>query len=128
MQRNIKVLVVEPYQLPYEKTIPNRLKDKQSIVDGYIEYVRLLEDEDVVLICNEEGKINGSSYNRDIGYDVVFGTFIIVGESADDGEDRSLTKEQIEKYKKRFGYDSILETEKKVIDILVNKKGKDMEG
>ena len=128
MQRNIKVLVVEPNKLPYEKTIPNKLKEKQSIVDGYIEYVRLLEDEDVVLICNEEGKINGSDYNRDIGYDIVFGTFIIVGESANDGEDRSLTDEQIEKYKQRFGYDSINETDLKVLKILAEKREKDMEG
>ena len=48
MQRNIKVLVVEPNKLPYEKVIPNRLKDKQQIVDGYIEYVRLLDDDNVV--------------------------------------------------------------------------------
>ena len=127
MQRNIKVLIVEPNKLPYEKTIPNRLKDKQAIVDGYIEYVRLLEDEDVVLICNEEGKINGSKHNRYIGYDIIFGTFMIVGESANDGEDRSLTDEQIEKYKKRFNYDSILETNSKVIEILMSKKEKKME-
>lgn len=128
MQRNIKVLIVEPNKLPYEKTIPNRLKDKQAIVDGYIEYVRLLEDEDVVLICNEEGKINGSPHNRYIGYDMIFGTFIIVGESANDGEDRSLTDEQIEKYKQRFNYDSILETNAKLIEILMSKKEKKMEG
>ena len=126
MQRNIKILVVEPFKLPYEKTIPNRLKDKQNVVGGYIEYVRLLEDEDVVLICNEEGKINGSSYNRDIGYDIIFGTFMIVRESADDGEDRSLTAEQIEKYKQRFGYNSIKETENKIIQILENKYSKEI--
>lgn len=128
MQRNIKVLIVEPNKLPYEKTIPNRLKDKQTIVDGYIEYVRLLEDDNVVLICNEEGKINGSECNRYIGYDIIFGTFIIVGESANDGEDRSLTDRQIEKYKKRFNYDSILETNKKVVEILISKKENQMEG
>lgn len=126
MQRNIKILVIEPFKLPYEKTIPNRLKDKQNVVGGYIEYVRLLEDEDVVLICNEEGKINGSSYNRDIGYDIIFGTFMIVRESADDGEDRSLTDEQIEKYKQRFGYNSIKETENKIIQILENKYSKEI--
>lgn len=127
MQRSIKVLVVEPNKLPYEKTIPNRLRDKQAIVDGYIEYVRLLEDEDVVLICNEEGKINGSQFNRYIGYDIIFGAFMIVGENANDGEDRSLSDEQIEKYKERFGYDSILETNNEVYKILSKKKEKGME-
>lgn len=121
MQRNIKVLVVEPNKLPYEKVIPNRLRDKQQIVDGYIEYVRLLEDDSVVLICNEEGKINGSQYNRDIGYDIIAGTFIIVKEDKDDGEDKSLTDEQIEKYKKRFDQSSIEKTNQKILNIIMHK-------
>lgn len=126
MQRNIKVLVVEPNELPYEKVIPNRLKDKQQIVDGYIEYVRLLEDDSVVLICNEEGKINGSEYNRDIGYDIIAGTFIIVRECEDDGEDRSLTDEQIEKYKERFNQESIEKTKQKISNIIMKKNAVDL--
>ncbi len=121
MQRNIKVLVVGPNKLPYEKTIPNKLSEKQKIVDGYIEYVRLLEDENVVLICNEEGKINGSEYNRDIGYDIIAGTFIIARECADDGEDRSLTDEQIEKYKERFNQESIEKTNQKILNIIMHR-------
>ncbi len=126
MQRNIKVLVVEPNELPYEKVIPNRLKDKQQIVDGYIEYVRLLEDDSVVLICNEEGKNNGSEYNRDIGYDIIAGTFIIVRECEDDGEDRSLTDEQIEKYKERFNQESIEKTKQKISKIIMKKNTVDL--
>lgn len=121
MQRNIKVLVVEPNKLPYEKVIPNRLRDKQQIVDGYIEYVRLLDDDSVVLICNEEGKINGSQYNRDIGYDIIAGTFIIAKDDKDDGEDKSLTDEQIEKYKKRFDQSSIEKTNQKILNIIMHK-------
>lgn len=126
MQRNIKVLVVEPNKLPYEKVIQNRLRDKQQIVDGYIEYVRLLEDDSVVLICNEEGKINGSEYNRDIGYDIIAGTFIIARECADDGEDRSLTNEQIEKYKERFNQESIEKTNQKILSIIMHNNAVEM--
>lgn len=126
MQRNIKVLVVEPNKLPYEKVISNRLRDKQQIVDGYIEYVRLLEDDSVVLICNEEGKINGSEYNRDIGYDIIAGTFIIARECADDGEDRSLTDEQIEKYKERFNQESIEKTNQKILSIIMHNNAVEM--
>lgn len=126
MQRNIKVLVVEPNKLPYEKVIQNRLRDKQQIVDGYIEYVRLLEDDSVVLICNEEGKINGSEYNRDIGYDIIAGTFIIARECADDGEDRSLTDEQIEKYKERFNQESIKKTNQKILSIIMHNNAVEM--
>ena len=53
MQRNIRVLVVEPNMLPYEKVIPNRLKEKKDIVGGNIEYTRLDNDESALLICNE---------------------------------------------------------------------------
>jgi hypothetical protein len=126
MQRNIKVLVVEPNKLPYEKVISNRLRDKQQIVDGYIEYVRLLEDDSVILICNEEGKINGSEYNRDIGYDIIAGTFIIARECADDGEDRSLTDEQIEKYKERFNQESIEKTNQKILSIIMHNNAVEM--
>lgn len=126
MQRKIKVLIVEPDKLPYEKIISNTLRDKQQIVDGYIEYVRLLEDDSVVLICNEEGKINGSKYNRDIGYDIIAGTFIIVRENPDDGEDRSLTNEQIEKYKERFNEESIEKTIQKILNIKMHKNAVDL--
>lgn len=110
MQRNIRVLVVEPNMLPYEKVIPNRLKDKQEIVGGNIEYTRVDNDGSALLICNEEGKIRGLPYNRDIGHDVIAGTFLIVGDDPDIGEDRSLTDEQVEKYKARFDRDSIEQT------------------
>lgn len=126
MQRKIKVLVVEPDKLPYEKVISNTLRDKQQIVNGYIEYVRLLDDDSVVLICNEEGKINGSKYNRDIGYDIIAGTFIIVRENPDDGEDRSLTDEQIEKYKERFNEKSIDKTNQKILSIKMHKNAVDL--
>jgi transposase len=96
--------------LPYEKVIPNRLKDKQEIVGGNIEYTRVDNDGSALLICNEEGKIRGLPYNRDIGHDVIAGTFLIVGDDPDIGEDRSLTDEQVEKYKARFDRDSIEQT------------------
>lgn len=118
MQRNIRVLVVEPNKLPKEEIIPNRLQDKQKIVDGLIEYAYLEEDKDVVIICNEEGKINGSEPNRYIGHDVLFGTFIIVGDN-DTGEDRSLTDEQIKKYKERFNEKSIDKTKEIISNILL---------
>ena len=96
MQRNIRVLVVEPNKLPYEKVIPNRLKDKQNLVGGLIEYTRVDNDENSLVICNEEGKILGLEWNREIGDDIIAGTFFIVGDNPDIGEDRSLTDEQIE--------------------------------
>lgn len=82
----------------------------------------LLDDEDVALICNEEGKMYGMPLNRDIGYDIIAGTFIIAGEVDEEGEFTSLTEEQIEKYKNRFNQKSIADTEAKVTAILLKNK------
>lgn len=116
MQRNIRVLVVEPNKLPYEKTIKNCLQSKQELVGGYIEYTYLDDDYNAAIICNEEGKIDGLPLNRDVGHDIVAGTFIIVGDN-DTGEDRSLTDDQLEKYKIKFGKESIYETNLKILEL-----------
>ncbi len=125
----INVLIVEPNELPYEKEIPNTLKAKQNIVGGLIECTGMIDDPDVILIMNEEGKINHLPFNRDIGYDIIAGTFIIVGDDIENGDFKSLTKEQVEKYKKRFDKQSIIETENKITAILLNnsiKNGRDI--
>ena len=59
--------------------------ESQEKVGGYIEYVRLNEDDDVILICNDEGKINGMGPNRDIDYDIIFGPFFVIGDNPDIG-------------------------------------------
>ena len=115
----IDVLIVEPNKLPYKKTIKNDLETKQKIVGGLIEVTSILDDDDVALICNEEGKVYGLPLNRDIGYDIIAGTFIIAGEVDEEGKFTSLTEEQIERYKKRFDEKSITETENKVTAILL---------
>ena len=117
IQRKLNVLLVKPYELPKEITINNTLKDKQNCVEGLIEYYRSSLYEDVIFICNEEGKINGMEPNRDVKHDILFGPFLIVGDDPELGEDRSLTKEQIETYKKIFDKESIKETEAKIIGI-----------
>lgn len=121
----INVLIVEPNELPYEKEIPNTLEAKQEIVGGYIECTSLLDDDSVSIICNEEGKINGLPLNRCIGHDIIAGTFIIAGDDYENGEFKSLTDEQIKKYKERFGKESFAETENKIAEIMLKKNMKD---
>jgi len=121
----INVLIVEPNELPYEKEIPNTLEAKQEIVGGYIECTSLLDDDSVSIICNEEGKINGLPLNRYIGHDIIAGTFVIAGDDYENGEFKSLTEEQIKKYKERFGKESFAETENKIAEILQKKNIKD---
>lgn len=121
LQRYLDVLVVEPNKLPQKKRIKNTLQEKQKIVGGLIEYTYIQGCDDVAIICNEEGKINNLPFNRDIGYDIVFGNFIIVGDDPELGEDRSLTELQIEKYSQLFDKKSIEQTNQKVNKILEEK-------
>ena len=121
LEKRIRCLLVEPHDLPKEIEIDNTLEAKQKIVGGYIECVYLPNDEEVVIICNEEGKINGLKLNRDIGHDIIAGPFLIVGDDYENGNFKSLTDEQIMKYKIRFGKNSILQTENKINSIIVNK-------
>ena len=114
----IKGLLVKPYELPEEIEIENTLEAKQHLVGGYIECLYPEDDTSVVFICNEEGKIYGLPPNRDIGHDIIVGNFFLVGDDAEIGEDRSLTEEQIAKYTKYFGKESIEKTTKKYNQIL----------
>ena len=123
MQRKIRVLVVEPNELPKEEMIDNTLKAKQDLVGGDIEYVSRDYYPDVIFICNEEGKLRGLPFNRDIGQDIIAGPFIIVGDDPEIGEDRSLTDEQIKKYQNVFDEKSISDTNIKLTEIYL---GKDM--
>jgi hypothetical protein len=94
----IKVIIVKPNEKPYVQEIEDTLPALQNIVGGYIEYVDL--EENVSLICNEEGKIKNLPFNRKVCDDIIVGTFIITG--VKDEEEISLTDEQIEKYLQEF--------------------------
>lgn len=99
------VLVVEPGMAPYVKEIDSGLKSLQSEVGGWIEAVYPFEEE-VALICNEEGKLSELPLNRalmdedgDI-YDIIAGTFLVVGLGEEDF--CSLSDEYIKKFSERF--------------------------
>lgn len=117
----IKGLLVKPYKLPEIIEFKNTLEAKQDLVGGYIECVYPQIEDGVVFICNEEGKINGMQLNRDIGYDIIAGPFLILGDDYVNGEFKSLTEEQITKYKKVFDENSIKRTDQKILEILLNK-------
>ena len=125
--KKLKGLLVKPYELPEEIELDDSLEAKQNLVGGYIECVDFLKDNNVIFICNEEGKINGMPLNRDIGYDIIAGPFLILGNYYENGDFKSLTDNQIMHYKKVFDKDSIDQTEKKILSIILNKQKKDYE-
>ena len=101
----MKVLVVEPMKKPYVKEIDSGLASLQHEVGGYIQAVYPWE-EMCAIVCDEEAKLTGKELNRALRdkdghiYDIVAGTFLIVGLSEDDFT--SLTDEQIQKFSKKF--------------------------
>jgi len=93
---NIKILTFEPGNVPYVTEIENELKPMNDIVGGYIEAVYLSST--AVLICNEEGKLNGLPMNRIVRGGMIVGTFFIAGYVDDEGEFTSISDADIEKY------------------------------
>ncbi len=96
-----RVLFVTPHHTPVEIRIGDDLKSMQRAVGGFIEMICPFEDESAILVCNEEGKLNGMEGNRRLEGDVITGPFFII---RDDGEGGTtdLTDEQVEKYSRRF--------------------------
>lgn len=59
----MRVLLVEPGKLAKEAFIGTSLEDLQAVVEGDIEQFMPFEDE-IAIVCNEEGKMNGMQLNR----------------------------------------------------------------
>lgn len=78
----MRVLKIEPGKAPITINIENTLESLQGQVGGYIETVTFAED--VVIICDEEGRLKDKPYNfRLCGVDFV-GVILIAGRK-DDG-------------------------------------------
>jgi hypothetical protein len=101
----IEVLMVEPGQYPHIERIGADLASLQKAVDGYIQAVYPYEDS-VVLVCAEEGKLEGKPLNRAMRdekgeiYDIIAGKFFICG--LDEDNFASLPKELQTKYKNKL--------------------------
>ena len=98
MKENLRILMVEPHKAPYEASVPHELFAMQQTVGGLIEVVR--NGDGTLLVCNEEGKLLSMEGNRRIPGDVLAGPFFVVGDAGETF--RSLTEEELERYKKRF--------------------------
>lgn len=72
----MKALAIKAGKLPEIITINNNLESLRNFVGGYIETIFLHSS---VLVCNEEGKLDGLTPNRILNYDIIFGDFLILG-------------------------------------------------
>lgn len=103
--RTMNVLLVQPNAYPKKISVGTELEDLQAMVGGDIEVTYPFEDE-VAIILNESGKINGLPLNRAIYtedgdmQDIYAGDFLVVGLTEDDFG--SLTSEQMQKLEEQF--------------------------
>lgn len=103
----MKILVVEPMRLPYEKEMAPSLTAMQAVVGGTIQAIYPFE-EPVALICNDEAKLLGMPLNRALYasssqiYDVVAGTFFLCNAPLNSSEFTSLNDEQIQRFMRLF--------------------------
>lgn len=109
-KNQITVLYLQVGKLPQTVSIDNSLEAMQRLVGGYIEEYMPFDDE-VALICNEEGKMNGSSLNRAV-YDehskemieIIAGDFFIAYAPVGSENFKSLPKDLEKKYAEKFKY------------------------
>ena len=110
----IEVLLVEPGKYPKVIEISDDLETMQSVVGGYIEEYMPFDDE-VAIVCNEEGKMNGEALNRAIYaktnnkddkeiLDVIAGRFFVCSAPIDSERFKSLSKDEKQKYYELFKY------------------------
>lgn len=109
-EAKIKVLLIEPGKYPKMVEIHDSLRDMQNLVGGYIEEYSPFDD-DVAIVCNDEGKIKGLPLNRAIYdqengelLDVIAGSFFLVSAPYETDSFQSLSPEQEMKYSKMFRY------------------------
>lgn len=110
MNDSIRVVLLEPGKEARPVEIGHTLEDMEEIVGGMIEAFYPFFDEDVCIVCNEEGKLIGLPLNRAIYEDVqggkildiIAGTCFICDCSGTDFG--SLNQEQIDRYIEKYRY------------------------
>ena len=103
----MKVIIVRRGEKPALEEIGEELEAMQAIVGGYIQAIMPWEDE-VALVCNEEGKLNGWPINRLLFdkkgrvVDAICGTFFLCYAPMESDTFLSMPENLIDKYMKIF--------------------------
>lgn len=92
MDKQLRVLIKKVGEPPEEKIIEGTLDEYQKIVGGLIEVISY---QDVLLICNDEGKLLQMQPNLNFDYDYIAGDCFFIGDDYENAEFKSLTDKQI---------------------------------
>ena len=107
-ESTIRVVYCEPGRLARIREIGTELEDLQRAVGGGLIEAYYPFEEEVCIVCNDEGKFNGMRPNRAVYgengriEDIIFGPFFICDCSGENFG--SLTDEQLKHYSEQFRY------------------------
>lgn len=104
--KKLKVIYKEVGKDPVVMEIDDTLEAKQKLVGGLIEVVPYKDD--LLLICNEEGKITNLKPNLQFDYDYIAGNCFIVGDDYENADFKSVPEEKIEIIKEDLKEKSII--------------------
>lgn len=93
MKNKLKVVYKKVNESPKILEINNTLNAKQKLVGGLIEVVPYFDD--VLIICNECGKMLNMKANVIFENDYIAGDFFVVGDDYKNSDFKSLTETQI---------------------------------
>ena len=129
----ISVILIEPGKYPKQIEIEDILEAMQETVGGYIEEYMPFDDE-VAIICNEEGKMNGAELNRAIYsddkeiLDIIAGKFFIAYAPIESEKLLSMPKDLMKKYEDKFKYpERFYQTDNGIVAKAYKPVSKDME-
>lgn len=103
----MKVVFLEPGEKACVRDIPHTLEEMQKAVGGYIQAVYPWEDAEAALVCDEEGLLKKSPFNRKVAPEVfIFGSCFICGLGEEDFTD--LPEPLIERFLKQYQFPELL--------------------
>ena len=93
-KEDLRIVLKKVGKIPKIMNIENTLEAKQELVGGLIEVISGLSNK-ILLICNEEGKVNNLLPNLMFDFDYIAGDCFFVGDDYENGDFKSLTDDQI---------------------------------
>ena len=96
-KEKLKIVLKKVGEEPKIMNVENTLEAKQKLVNGWIEVVSVTDD--ILLVCNEEGKLENLPPNLLFDYDYIAGDCFFIGDDYDNADFISLTDEQLEEVK-----------------------------
>ena len=96
-KEELRIVLKKVGKIPKIMNIENTLEAKQELVGGLIQIASITEE--ILLVCNEEGKLENLPPNLLFDYDYIAGDCFFIGDDYDNADFKSLTDEQIEEVK-----------------------------